>query len=473
LPRPTPLAPNIVLAVADTTRADALGVGADGGVAPAVQAAARMGRSYRRATSPAPWTPPAHASMLTGLAPSEHGVWGPNLLDHEGWPRPGSLRGPVLDRWLPDLLARRGYRTLGISANSWIGGHLGFDHGFERFANVRYNPSGRVRRTRTVRLAHRLPEPLADGLRRRRVAAQVRRRGQDWGAGRTLAMLRAWLAGSPRPFFAFLNFMEPHWPYHPPSDLDGYSAAEARHALDVLARYRGPAWRRHPAPEDAAVLHRLYLGEVAYLDRRLGELVELLAELGRLEDTVTVIVADHGEHLGEHGLVGHVASVYEELLHVPLLVLGPEDLVGRGVEEARVSTRRLYHALLDWSRGEAATLVSDEPVVADYEGLWHHAGSLRRLPQPPDDSRLKATVWAIYDGPWKYVRDGTGQERLHDLCADPGETTDAHAPGTRSALHRRLAEVLAERRPCLLGDGTGAGQRDPDMEAELRALGYL
>jgi arylsulfatase A-like enzyme len=473
LPSHTPLAPNIVFAVLDTTRADALGIGTGGGAAPTLQAAARMGRSYSRATSAAPWTPPAHASMLTGLAPGEHGVWGPNLLDDDGWPRPGSLRGPVLDRWLPTLLARRGYRTLGISANSWIGSHLGFDHGFERFANVRYNPSGRVRRTRAVRLAHLLPEPLADGLRRRRVAAQVRRRGQDWGADRTLAMLREWLTGSPRPFFAFLNFMEPHWPYHPPPDLDGYSAAEARHALDVLARYRGPAWHRDPAPEDAAVLRRLYLGEVAYLDRRLGDLIELLADLGRLEDTVTVIVADHGEHLGEHGLVGHVASVYEELLHVPLLVLGPEDLVGRGVEEARVSTRRLYHALLDWARGEPATLVSDEPVVADYEGLWHHAGSLRRMPQARDDARLKATSWAIYDGRWKYVRDETGQERLHDLDADPGETTDAQADGPRSALRRQLAEVLTERRPCLLGDGAGPTERDLDMEAELRALGYL
>jgi hypothetical protein len=112
-------------------------------------------------------------------------------------------------------------------------------------------------------------------------------------------------------------------------------------------------------------------------------------------------------------------------------------------------------------------------VVADYEGLWHHAGSLRRLPRPPDDSRLKATVWAIYDGPWKYVRDGTGQERLHDLGADPGEATDVRAPGTRSALHRRLVEVLAERQPCLLGGRAEAGERDPDMEAELRALGYL
>lgn len=472
-PPPSPLAPNLVLAVVDTTRADALGLDR-GGVAPTLRAAARMGRTYTRAISPSPWTPPAHASMFTGLAPAEHGVWGPNLLDGDGWPRPGCVRGPLLGRWLPALLAERGYRTLGISANSWIGGYLGFDHGFERFTSVRYNPSGRVRRTRAVRVGRLLPRQVADRLRRRRVAGQLRRRGQDWGAGLTLSILRDWLAESHRPFFAFLNFMEPHWPYHPPAGFEGYSAAEVRHALEVLVRYRGPAWQRTPLPpEDAAMLRRLYLGEVGYLDRRLGELIELLADAGRLDDTVVVVVADHGEHLGEHGLLGHVASVYQELLHVPLLALGPEELVGRGVEDTRVSTRRLYHALLDWAGCEAASLVSDEPVVADYEGVWSHAGSLRRMRNPPDDPRLKATVWALYGGPWKYVREQTGEERLCNLDADPGETTDAQADGPRSTLRRQLAEVLAERRPCLLGPGAGQGERDLDTEAELRALGYL
>ena len=78
--------PNLVLVVADTTRADALGLGLGGGVAPALAAAARDGRVYTKATSPAPWTAPAHASMFTGLAPSEHGVWRSNLFGDQGRP---------------------------------------------------------------------------------------------------------------------------------------------------------------------------------------------------------------------------------------------------------------------------------------------------------------------------------------------------------------------------------------------------
>jgi arylsulfatase A-like enzyme len=419
--------------------------------------------------------------MLTGLAPSEHGVWRANLFDDQGRPCPKPVRGEVAERWLPARLAAAGYRTLGISANPWVAPYFGFDHGFERFESLKDWGPRWANRSLSARVARRLPAPLARRLRRRRLATRMRHGGPDSGAAYALRTMSAWLAESDRPFFAFLNLMEAHWPYRPPAGLEGFSPREARDAVDLLARlgqfkrftleaYFG---RAELAAEERAVLRRLYQGEVAYLERRLVELLDRLGAAGRLDDTVVVVVADHGEQLGEHGLYGHGSSLYEQLLHVPLLVLGPEELVGRGVEDARVSTRRLYHALLDWAGCEAASLVSDEPVVADYEGVWSHAGSLRRLRNPPDDPRLKATVWALYGGPWKYVRDQTGEERLHNLDTDPSETTDAQADGPRSTLRRQLAEVLAERRPCLLGPQAGQGERDLATEAELRALGYL
>jgi arylsulfatase A-like enzyme len=468
--------PSLLLVVADTTRADALAPPGS-----PLADAARAGRTYARATSPAPWTPPAHASMLTGLAPSEHGVWRANLFDDQGRPCPKPVRGEVAERWLPARLAAAGYRTLGISANPWVAPYFGFDHGFERFESLKDWGPRWANRSLSARVARRLPAPLARRLRRRRLATRMRHGGPDSGAAYALRTMSAWLAESDRPFFAFLNLMEAHWPYRPPAGLEGFSPREARDAVDLLARlgqfkrftleaYFG---RAELAAEERAVLRRLYQGEVAYLERRLVELLDRLGAAGRLDDTVVVVVADHGEQLGEHGLYGHGSSLYEQLLHVPLLVLGPEELVGRGVEDARVSTRRLYHALLDWAGCEAASLVSDEPVVADYEGVWSHAGSLRRLRNPPDDPRLKATVWALYGGPWKYVRDQTGEERLHNLDTDPSETTDAQADGPRSTLRRQLAEVLAERRPCLLGPQAGQGERDLATEAELRALGYL
>ena len=472
--------PNIVFIVADTTREDALGLGSTGGVAPELSAAAANGRVYRRAASTAPWTPPAHASMFGGLAPSEHGVWGPNILDEQGWPRRSVLGGPLMDRWLPKILIDRGYRTLGISANAWISDYLGFDHGFDRFLTIRENPSGRTGPNWKKRLSWMLPDPVADSLRRRRLTASLRRRGLDWGADRTMVAMKEVLGEPGRPFFAFLNFMEPHWPYHPPRDFEGFSSDEARLAVEVLLRYRSPARllgqsgiTGHELPsEHRAMLRRLYLGEVNYLDQRLGELLHRLDDAEWLKDTVVVVVADHGEHIGEHGLVGHVGSVHEELLHVPLLVLGPEELVGRGDEDARVSTQSLYDAVLCWTLGERATLTGDGPVVAEYEGAWSHAGSLRRMSRH-FDATSKAIVWAIYDDRWKLVRDSTGREWFFDLESDPAETTDVTGNGPRENMRKQLARSLSSRRPSLLGPGSGTGERDLAVERELRALGYL
>jgi arylsulfatase A-like enzyme len=468
----------VLFIVVDTTRADALGLGTTGGVSPELSAASEQGRVYRRATSPAPWTPPAHASMFTGLAPSEHGVWGPNLLDATGWPQPGVLRGPVLDRWLPAVLAKRGYRTLGISANAWVSEYLGFDHGFDRFLTIRENPSGRTRLSGMANVARKLPDVVAEPV---RVRARVRRRGQDWGADRALSAVQEQLTANGRPFFAFLNFMEPHFPYNPPADFEGFSDDEARLAIEVLIRYRSPLafdaegriTRRVLPAEDVAMLRRLYSGEVRYLGRRLGGLFHRLSDTGRLEDTVVVVVADHGEHLGEYGLIGHVDSVHEELLHVPLLVLGPADLVGRGVQDARVSTQSLYQAVLDWSCGETGTLAGLAPVVAEYEGVWHHAGSVRRMAPGLDHAAAKATVWAVYDDDWKLVRSSDGTERLYDLRSDHGETAEAKDDTRREKMRQELAQALAGRGRSLLADTAASGERDPQVESELRALGYL
>jgi arylsulfatase A-like enzyme len=473
--------PNIMFVVVDTTRADALGLGVDGGVAPELSAAADGGRVYLRATSPAPWTPPAHASMFSGLAPSEHGVWGPNLLDDHGWPRRGALHGPLLDRWLPSLLLERGYRTVGISANAWISEYLGFDHGFERFLTIKENPSGKTGQSRATRIARRLPDPLVGWVKHRRMLARLRNRGQDWGATRAMAEIREYLREPGAPFFAFVNLMEPHWPCHPPPDFEGFSREEADLAVEVLLRYRSPLkfdahgriTKRELPLEDVAMLRRLYMGEVTYLDRRLGELLRWLDDAGRMQDTVVVIVADHGEHIGEHGLLGHVGSVHEELLHVPLLVLGPVELVGRGTEHARVSTQSLYRAVLDWANCESAMLPRPTPVVAEYEGAWNHAGSVRRAQRDFHDGASKASSWALYDEDWKFVFDSAGREWLHDLGNDPSETTDVSGDGRRDVMRRRLAEAIADRRPPLLGPGAQTGERDLVVERELRALGYL
>jgi len=471
--------PNILVIVADTTRADALWPDAGTPTAGWSFDPAAEGRVFQRATSPSPWTPPAHGSLFTGLAPSEHGIWGPNLLDEHGWPRAGTIAGRVLERWLPNVLGRMGYRTFAVSANAWIGPYLGFDHGFDRFVSIRENPSGRTRRNPTAQLARMAPSRFLTPVRRRRVRRHIQRRGQDWGATTTIDMVDQLTLPSRGPFFGFLNLMEPHWPYHPPSSFEGFTREEARRAVDVLVRYRSPITVERDGPsealphDDVAMLRRLYAGEVGYLRSRLNELVGRLAGAGRLDDTVIVIVGDHGEHLGEHGLLGHVGSVHEELVHVPMLLMGPPQLVGRGVEPSRVSTQELYRATLKWARGEAASLRSEEPVVAEYEGSWHHAGSLRRTRPAAPARPSEGARWSIYETDWKLEVRADGQERLFDLRRDPDEVAPVEGDPHQRSLREQLRSVLTERAPTMTGSAEASGSRDPQVEGELRALGYL
>ncbi|MDP9330368.1 MAG: sulfatase-like hydrolase/transferase [Actinomycetota bacterium] len=478
---PIPDGPSLVLVVADTARADTF--------ANSSLEALRLneevihsGRLYRRATSPSSWTAPSHASMFTGLAPSEHGIWKPNLFDADGRPRTKLIQGELAARWLPVKLAGSGYHTLGISANPWIAPSLGCDVGFERFLSLKKSSQRWAARSLSARLARRAPDSVATYVRRRRLGRRMGQLGPDVGARRTLETITEWLAGRERPYFAFLNFMEPHWPYLPPERFEGFSSSERHHAVDLLARlgrfkqFWIDAYMDGTTlePYDLKMLRRLYAGEVSYLQSRILELIERVDEASGLDSTVLVIVSDHGEQLGEHGLFGHGSSLYEELVHVPLMVFGPEDLVGRGVEERRISTQALYRTILGWANGERTELHSDAPTLADNEGLWYHPLVQRRLAGKPPEERLKATSWAVYEDRWKYVRNQIGNEVLYDLDDDPTESRDVGSAGPLEKMRDLMAGSLAGRRPSLVdGSSISATDPDPDVEAELRALGYM
>lgn len=477
----SPDGPNLVLVVADTTRADTFASGSPEATA-LRDAAIRNARIYERATSPSPWTAPAHASMFSGLAPSEHGVWRPALFLADGRPRSKVVGGELAERWLPVRLAAHGYQTLAISANPWVAPFFGFDRGFERFVSLKAWGPRWADRSLAARLSRRLPKSVAAYARRRRLSGRLAELGPDAGAMRSLETITDWLGQRKGRYFAFLNFMEPHWPYRPPAGFEGYSASERRHAVDMLARlgqFKMFAIRAFLQQEtlpsrDLEMLRRLYAGEVSYLQRRLYELIERIDAASGLEETVVVVLSDHGELLGEHGLFGHGCSLHEQLLNVPMLSFGPEDLVGRGVEPRRVSTQAMHGAFLDWARCEPVSLIDEAPVLAEAEGMWHQPVVQRMHLDASLEAKLKATSWAVYEGPWKYVRDETGRETLYDLGEDPAEARDVGDAGPLDTMRRLMAETLARRRPSLFDGSVGdVGDLDGSVEAELRALGYM
>ncbi len=442
--------PNIVLLVIDTARADRFPwSGYDRPTAPMLAAFAREGTVYTQAFSPAPWTVPAHASLFTGQYPSLHRT------------DCGSLRLPDGAVTLAESLRETGYRTLGYTANPWIGRTYNFDQGFETYVEV---------------------------------WRDVPKEGEDAGAALTtekaIRFLR-WREQSPegqrRPFFLFVNYFEPHLPYRPP---DPERARFLSPGADP-ERVRRLSGLGHPeemryilgisdlGEEDLAILNQLYDGEIAYVDRRLGELLAVLKDTGVLDETIVAVTADHGENIGDHHLLDHKMSVHDTLLRVPLVLRYPRRVAAGQTITAPVQMHDLYPTLLALAGVPAPAGVTVEAMPLPGTGL----GGGRRIDQDPivgefvgppveflkvmkdlfpgsDASRFDRTLVALRRGGYKIHWGSDGRHALYHVAEDPGETRDlaAQDPGRLQEMAREVEDWL--HRPARRREGESpAGSR--------------
>ena len=441
-----PVSPNIVLFVMDTVRADAVSAyGGIEGTTPTLDRLASEGVRYARAYSHAPWTLPSHATIFSGLLPSQHGV---------GWQRTNA-RGELV--MLAERLQEAGYETFGVSENIWISKHFNMAQGFER---------------------------LVSGL-----GVQVVQATRRWLVKRE----------GDRPFFLFVNVIDPHFPYavakENPFLPSGVSAGEASSLPQDPAHYLC-------APElklgQLAVLKGLYLGEVSAADAKLGRVLGLLDAAGEMEATITIVTSDHGEHFGEHGLASHQFSVYQPLLHVPLVVHGLPDVEPAVVEEP-VQQLDLVPTVLQWVGLEIPDSLPGRPLpttalsaprerrmIGEYsdpagaadpeeKGLarsMRQAGLQARSDCPPN-SRLFGDRRSVVRHPHKAIWFEHHTAELYDLEADPHEEHDL--AGERPALLAELVDVISSPPPPIdAAMEPGAPARLPDdVRNQLEALGYV
>ncbi|GAB3684711.1 hypothetical protein GCM10028857_14070 [Salinarchaeum chitinilyticum] len=343
--------PNVVLLVMDTARArDVLG---RPDVTPNLHRIAEAGEVFSNVFTSAPWTLPSHASMFTGQYTSDHGT-------HAG--------SKVFDPDVPPIaeaLRERGYQTAAFSNNSWVSSDVGFDRGFETFRSgwelfesdvdlvrVAKQRDGALEQLRGLRgelSVRELPPTLANVLH-----AKLFRHRYDDGAWLTNRRIGRWLdrARDPdRPFFAFVNYLEPHLEYRPPrGHRSTFLPADADY--EEASAVNQDAWAYLAGTEsmderDFELLHALYRSELNYLDRRIGELYDGLADRGLLEDTVVFVVGDHGENLGDHGLMDHQYSLHDTLTHVPLVCHSPDGVSFPATGDGLRELRDLYPTILD------------------------------------------------------------------------------------------------------------------------------
>lgn len=489
-PRPTNPAdrpPDIVFIVFDTLRADRLGCyGYDRPTSPHIDAFAADATLFRWAISPGVWTLPAHASMFTGLFPSQHGAdFGRDRL----W-----LDGGFTT--LAECLKERGYQTMALSNNPLVSPWTNLTQGFDRFVDPGQLTYAKRNGPRDfVQYVCMNDAPLGPLL--------GRWFAHDAGGRATTELAESWLGSRDRsrPLLLFVNYMETHRRYDPPEAYRRAFVAPEQFARSYRIDQSDPAvWQyvlaRKPIyePEEIAILSDLYDARVREVDDRFAEMIGLLAEEINLDEAIVILTADHGESLGEHRMLDHQYCVYNTLIHVPLIVRWPKALRHRNLDEL-VQTSDLFPTILGWLDIEAeqpvemmsrslmtaltpAALDASRRVYTQYLN-WptNQLELVQRLNPDFDPSPWKMGYRVIFEKPWKliYREDVTGE--LYHFENDPMEKKDLVGPASKTAqrLQGKLTEwskSFAEYDPNRAVDQP-TRQATEELRQRLRNLGYV
>jgi len=393
--------PDVYLITIDTLRADHVHSYGDEDIqTPALDDLALHGIRFAQAFTPSPITNSSHASILTGLLPSSHGV--------TDFARPLASESPT---WA-EFLKKRGYQTAAFIGAVILDSKAlapGLDRGFDFYDNF---PERSQTKSRWGR---------------------VERRGTE-----VVRRAEAWQDAHPKgPDFVWVHLYDPHDPYEPPAP---YST-----------RYRD----------------RLYDGEIAFADSALANFVGHLKQRGWYENSLIIVVGDHGEGLGEHHEQTHGIFLYDSTLHVPLILKLPGESAG-SVIQSQVRTTDILPTVLD-------LLSIPSPQTLDGQSLKPYLSgkeSSSRTLFGETDYPLHfgwAPLRVVRAEGFKFVE--APRPELYDLNTDPGELKNTYAPWdlTVQKLRKILADERAQKPPMAPSGGTvGVGTLD-----ELRALGYL
>ena len=427
--------PNILIITIDALRADHLSCyGYRRTTSPRIDAFAASSTLYENSFSQASSTHPSMAAMLTSNLPTEF----------TGYP---FKYVPYSLSTVAESLRNAGYDTGAVVSNVWLRSSLGFDQGFaeydERTAMAEFYDD-------TDRINWKNASQVSDG---------------------GLAFLERHKSDR---FFLWLHYLDPHHPYDPQPPFDQKFAQKRKDHQDLIAQLRSLPTdkqtellaklgsREIPIPDDTfqAVIDQ-YDGEIAYTDEQVGRVLDALDDLGLSNDTVVVLTADHGEEFRDHDGWGHGTTLYQEVVHVPLIVHVPRQAAGkvkefvRTIDIAPTVLTLAGVAVPATMRGED---LSDAAVRAD-------ASAVSVCPRVGQSS--------IASGGWKLISAKDGKVQLYHLAVDPAERDDV--ADKEPAVTK---DLLARLRASVGVPGHGYGDEritgvDPATRQQLEALGYL
>lgn len=408
---------------------------------------------FDRAYSVSSWTLPAIASLFTGLLPSRHGANDRGL----------TLTDDALT--LAELLQARGYRTAAFSANfsyvqpsdTYPQPPLNLGQGFDSF-HVGWQLADESDREAEVIRDHYVRTVRAPTL------------------GEQVEKL---VAETSTPFFGFVLFIDPHYGYEPPPEYVQMFATPG-----IESRLTGymrdfPQLIEPLSADDLTFLRDRYDGEIRITDDAIGSILKSLEKRGILDQTMIIVLSDHGEEINDHGRMLHAQALYEESVRVPLIFTGPNIPAGVTVDEP-VSITDVMPTILATARAQIPTGLDGRDLALLWRpGLrnalrrWWQAGSWPVIMELDNEQVTlngpRPHQRAVVRGRWKLIVSPQGQVELFDLEADPRETNNLASDN--SAVVQQLQSILAAHAKSAPEPRARPTLSQQDKE-RLRALGY-
>ena len=469
--------PNIILISIDTLRADHVSsYGYHRNTTPNLDRLAEEGVRFTNAYSTAVWTPPAHASMLTGLYPSMH-----QAVDYKSL----SPRIPTI----AEVLRKNGYQTVGFVNNPAVGAFVGLERGHETFYEIW---KGVTSKNPVVRGGHFLYRQVVSALGK-----------MDQGARKTNRLIKNWFKtqrDAEKPFYMFVHHIEPHNPLNPPRPFRNYFRSKItgevdQHKIDKMADNPLVFFTDSLKMTDAEnqVLIDLYDCEIAYVDHMVGDFLNDLRDQKLLDNTLVIVTADHGEHFGEHNLYSHVSSLYEPIVHIPFIVRYPAAFQP-DVTDVPVQHVDIFPTIMEMlnikppfkeklpgksflQNNGAYDIEADRPVIAEWEG---------RIPEFIKDRLKESSRYAeqvarftqifsmIKIEQMKYILWEDGMEELYDLSKDAEEKTNLakDLPNLCVKMKAQLQKKLSNNTSRPVTEDV-AKKTDDLVTQRLKDLGYI
>lgn len=439
--------PNVLFLVADSLRYDA--VFGDKTDTPTLDTFARNGVAFSRCYSQGISTAPAMTAMLTGRYPLDYGG---HWYIHEDQPT------------MAEQFQANGYTTAAIHSNPNVSRLRNFDKGFDVFEENILPLSGGA-------VVDRLPDKLVRLLNK---GARILSKTPYLPADEIHRQMGDWITTADQPWFLWTQYMDTHGPYLPGDDF----SYPNKYRAERLWRKAAVESPEEITDEEHEELHQNYRLEVEYLDAALGRFLDRLEQDGYLENTIVVLVGDHGDEFGEHGLYGHKNLPYEELVRVPLLMRLPDnfDVMTPDRVETPVRCIDILPTVLDIVNAELTPSmrerIAGESLVDVLSGGEPSYDVILTEKQMRGEDALR---FGLREENWTYLYDGKqDRELLFNRDADTGEENDIAetSPDIIDQFHNRLQERLSTIEETSNDIETPSVEDAPGVQERLQALGY-